>query len=176
MWVSVPPSPFSPPHPHRLSSFLLGYQRGSHLLTQLSFPTLCPSPRFSVPFPASYPRPHVQPFLCPLPPWGLRAPDRPARHGRGAPPPRPLLTRAQSLQSQSFGSQDEQSRCRQGRTCTRFSRSMNTGPGEVPTTSRLRSCLPRSQKQRHFPQGPRTESSNSRDGGPGRGGTYIPPF
>ena len=135
-----------------------------------------PSPTFSVPFPASYPRPHVQPFLCPLPPWGFRAPDKPARRGRGAPPPRPLLTRAQSLQSQSFGSQDEQSRCRQGRTCTRFSRSMNTGPGEVPTTSRLRSCLPRSQKQRHFPQGPRTESSNSRDGGPGRGGTYIPPF
>ena len=96
--------------------------------------------------------------------------------GGGAPPPRPRLTRAQSLQSQSFGSQDEQSRCRQGRTCTRFSRSMNTGPGDVPTTSRLRSCLPRSQKQRHFPQGPRTESSNSRDGEPGRRGTYIPAF
>lgn len=68
---------------------------------------------------------------------------------------------AQGLQSQSFGSQDEQSRCLQGRTCTRFSLSMNTGPGAVPTTSRLRSCLPRSQKQRHFPHGPRTESFKS---------------
>ncbi|CAD7685543.1 unnamed protein product [Nyctereutes procyonoides] len=46
---------------------------------------------------------------------------------------------------------------------------MNTGPGAVPRTSRLRSCLPRSQKQRHFPQGPRIESSKSRDRGPGRG-------
>lgn len=81
-----------------------------------------------------------------------------------APPPLlASLTRSQGLQSQSIGLQGEQSRCLQGRTCTRFSRSMNTGPGAVPSTSRLRSCLPRSQRQRHFPHGPRIESSTSRD-------------
>lgn len=33
--VPVPLSPFSPPRPHNLSSFLIRHQRGSHLLTAL---------------------------------------------------------------------------------------------------------------------------------------------
>lgn len=88
--VPVPPSTFSPPHPHHLSSFLLGYQRGSHLLTQPSLPTLHSSPRFSAPlFPLRGPprtRP-PQPFLSPLPTLGTRGPGF-------AHQPRPRLLRA----------------------------------------------------------------------------------
>lgn len=82
--VPVPPSAFSPPRPHHLSSFLLGYQQGSHLLTQPSLPTLHSSPRFSAPlFPLRGP-PRIrppQPFLSPRPPWEPAAPDLPTSPG-----------------------------------------------------------------------------------------------
>jgi hypothetical protein len=85
-------------------------------------------------------------------------------HSWDSGPLRGSLTPAQDLQLQSIGLHDGQSSCRQGITWTRFLRRMNTGLGAVPSTSRLRSCLPKSQKQLHFPQGPRIEFS-TRDGG-----------
>lgn len=158
---SISVSPFPPPSPFFLPP---GYQWGSHLLTQLSPPPPPSSPRLRAPGLPSSPPSHPgdsRPQAC-----------QPARAG---PPLRPSLTQAQGLQSQSVGLQDEQSRCPQGRTCTRFSRSMNTRPSAAPSTSRLRSCLPTSHKQRHFPHGPKMEFSTSRDGGPGGGGRPLCP-
>lgn len=161
---------FPLPAPHHLSVFLPGYQWGPGFLTQL-FP-LPPSSILSPRAPPLIPTPPPRPSSLPAHPGNSQSRTR--QPALTPPPLRQSLTRVQGLQSQSVGLQDIQSRCLQGRTCTRFSRSMNTGPGAVPTTSRLRSCLPRSQKQRHFPHGPRMESNTSRDGGPGRGGTYPP--